>query len=91
MAVILCYVRFGPGVDGIGSVLIDTKSEGFRYGKVTQFMSGEEWRQLYFDNVYVPPEMVVLKEGGFRRQIAGFNVERLGNAARSIALARYCF
>lgn len=90
-AVILCYVRFGPGVDGIGSVLIDTKSEGFRYGKVTQFMSGEEWRQLYFDNVYVPPEMVVLKEGGFRRQIAGFNVERLGNAARSIALARYCF
>ncbi len=90
-AVILCYVRFGPSVDGIGSVLIDTRSEGFRYGKVSQFMSGEEWRQLYFDNVYVPPEMVVLKEGGFKRQIAGFNVERLGNAARSIALGRYCF
>jgi len=28
--------------------------------------------QLYFDNVYVPPEMVVLKEGGFKKQIAGF-------------------
>jgi alkylation response protein AidB-like acyl-CoA dehydrogenase len=89
--VILAYVRFGPGVDGIGSVLVDTKSEGFRYGQSTRFMSDEEWRQLYFDNVYVPADMVLLKEGGFRKQIAGFNVERLGNSARSIALGRYAF
>ncbi|MEK9776401.1 MAG: acyl-CoA dehydrogenase family protein [Quisquiliibacterium sp.] len=89
--VILAYVRYGPGVDGIGSVLIDTKSDGFRYGKVSNFMSGEEWRQMFFDNVYVPPEMVMLREGGFKKQIAGFNVERLGNASRSLALGRYCF
>jgi alkylation response protein AidB-like acyl-CoA dehydrogenase len=89
--VILAYVRYGPGVDGIGSVLIDTKSEGFRYGKVSNFMSGEEWRQMFFEDVYVPPEMVVLREGGFKKQIAGFNVERLGNASRSLALGRYCF
>jgi alkylation response protein AidB-like acyl-CoA dehydrogenase len=89
--VVLAYVRFGPGIDGIGSVLIDTHSEGFRYGKTSHFMSGEEWRQLFFDDVYVPPEMVVLREGGFRKQIAGFNVERLGNASRSLALGRYCF
>ena len=89
--VILAYVRFGPGVDGIGSVLVDTKSAGFRYGQATKFMSDEEWRQLYFDNVYVPADMVLLKEGGFRKQIAGFNVERLGNSARSIALGRYAY
>ena len=89
--VILAYVRFGPGVDGIGSVLIDTESEGFRYGEPSRFMSDEEWRQLYFENVYVPAEMVLLKEGGFKKQIAGFNVERLGNSARSIALGRYAY
>jgi alkylation response protein AidB-like acyl-CoA dehydrogenase len=89
--VILAYVRFGPGVNGIGSVLVDTKSAGFRYGQTSHFMSGEEWRQLYFDDVYVPPEMVVLKEGGFKKQIAGFNVERIGNASRSLALGRYAF
>ena len=89
--VILAYVRFGPGVGGIGSVLIDTKSEGVRFGARSAFMSGEEWAQLYFDNVYVPPEMVVLKEGGFKKQIAGFNVERIGNTARSLALGRYAF
>jgi len=89
--VILAYVRFGPGVGGIGSVLIDTKAEGVRFGQHSTFMSGEEWAQLYFDNVYVPPEMVVLREGGFKKQIAGFNVERIGNTARSLALGRYAF
>ncbi len=89
--VILAYVRFGPGVGGIGSVLIDTKSEGLRRGEPSAFMSGEEWTQLYFDNVLVPPEMVVLKEGGFKKQIAGFNVERIGNTSRSLALGRYAF
>ncbi len=89
--VILAYVRFGPGVGGIGSVLIDTKAEGLRRGEPSAFMSGEEWTQLYFDNVYVPPEMVVLREGGFKKQIAGFNVERIGNTSRSLALGRYAF
>jgi len=89
--VILAYVRFAPGVGGIGSVLIDTKSEGVRFGQRSSFMSGEEWAQLYFENVYVPPEMVVLREGGFKKQIAGFNVERIGNTARSLALGRYAF
>jgi alkylation response protein AidB-like acyl-CoA dehydrogenase len=89
--VLLVYVRFGPGVGGIGSVLIDTKAEGVRYGKRSSFMSGEEWAQIYFDNVHVPPEMVVLKEGGFKKQIAGFNVERIGNTSRSLALGRYAY
>ncbi len=89
--VILAYVRYGPGVGGIGSVLVDTKSPGVRFGDKTAFMSGEEWAQTYFDDVYVPPENVLLREGGFRRQIAGFNVERIGNTARSLALGRYAF
>jgi len=89
--VILTYVRYGPGVGGIGSVLVDTKAKGVRFGKRSRFMSGEEWAQIYFENVFVPAEMVVLKEGGFKKQIAGFNVERIGNAARSLALGRYAY
>lgn len=89
--VILAYVRFGPGVGGIGSVLIDTKAPGVRFGVRSQFMSGEEWAQVYFEDVFVPADSVVLKEGGFKKQIAGFNVERIGNAARSLALGRYAY
>jgi alkylation response protein AidB-like acyl-CoA dehydrogenase len=89
--VYLAYVRFGPGVGGIGSVLIDTKAPGVRFGQRSKFMSGEDWAQVYFEDVRVPADMVVLKEGGFKKQIAGFNVERIGNTARSLALGRYAF
>ena len=87
--VFLVYVRFSPGVGGIGSVLVEKKD--VRLGKTSRFMSGEEWAQIYLDDVYVPPENVLLGEGGFKKQIAGFNVERIGNAARSLALGRYAF
>jgi alkylation response protein AidB-like acyl-CoA dehydrogenase len=89
--VILTYVRFGPGVGGIGSVLIETKAKGVSRGKASSFMSGEEWAELRFEDVHVPRDRVLLGEGGFKKQIAGFNVERIGNTARSLALGRYAY
>jgi alkylation response protein AidB-like acyl-CoA dehydrogenase len=59
----LVYVRFGPGLDGIGSVLVERGTPGFTVGKPASFMNGEQ----------------------------GFNVERLGNASRSLALGRHAF
>lgn len=89
--VFLTYVRYGPGTEGIGSVLIERGADGFSFGKPSRFLSGEDWNTLYFDNVWVPKENVVLGPGGFKRQIAGFNVERLGNSSRALALGRYAF
>ena len=89
--VMLTYVRFGRGVGGIGSVLIPRDAPGFRQGKAAQFLNGEEWVQTYLDNVYVGPENVMLKEGGFKKQISGFNVERIGNTARSLAFGRFAY
>ena len=87
----LIYVRFGPGVDGIGSVLIERDTPGFSISEPSNFMSGEQWCQLYFENCRIPACQVLLGIGGFKKQIAGFNVERLGNASRALALGRYCF
>lgn len=87
----LVYVRYGPGVEGIGSVLLRRSAPGFSIGKVSKFMSGAEWAPIFFDNVYVPPEDVLLKAGGFKKQISGFNAERIGNATRSLAYGRYCY
>lgn len=89
--VFLVYVRFGPGVGGIGSVLVERGAEGFSFGQPSRFLSGEDWNTLYFDNVYVGPENVVLGPGGFKQQISGFNVERLGNSARALALGKHAF
>jgi alkylation response protein AidB-like acyl-CoA dehydrogenase len=90
-SVFVVYCRFGPGVEGIGSVLVERGMEGFSLGPHTKYMNDEVWRALYFDNVHIPPEMVLLGPGGFKKQIAGFNVERVGNTTRSLALGEYCF
>ena len=90
-SVILAYVRYAPGLEGIGSVLIEPGWNGVSFGKRSRFMSGEEWVQIYFEDVRVPRDNVLLGPGGFKKQIAGFNVERIGNTARSLALGRYCF
>ncbi len=90
-ALFLVYVRYGPGVGGIGSVLLEKGTPGFTVGKPSRFMNGEEWSQLYFQDCRIPAANVLLGPGGFKKQIAGFNVERLGNASRSLALGRHAF
>ncbi|MGV3652772.1 MAG: acyl-CoA dehydrogenase family protein [Noviherbaspirillum sp.] len=87
----LIYVRFGPGINGIGSVLVERGTPGFAVGEPSSFMSGEEWCQLYFEDCRIPAKNLLLGEGGFKKQISGFNVERLGNSSRSLALGRHCF
>ncbi|MCH6470732.1 acyl-CoA dehydrogenase family protein [Sinomonas terrae] len=90
-SVFLVYVRFGPGIDGIGSVLIERDTEGLNFGSPASFMGGEDWNPIFFDNVYIPKENVLLGPGGFKKQISGFNVERIGNSARALALGRYSY
>ncbi len=90
-AIFLVYARFGPGVGGIGSVIVPRGTPGFQIGAPSSFMSGEEWSELHFDNCRIPVDHVLLGPGGFKKQIAGFNVERIGNAARALALGRYAF
>lgn len=87
----LVYVRFGPGLDGIGSVLVERGTPGFTVGNPASFMNGEQWSQLYFEDARIPANNVLLGPGGFKKQISGFNVERLGNASRSLALGRHAF
>jgi len=87
----LVYVRFGPGTEGIGSVIIDRDAPGLQIGRPSSFMSGEEWCQLYFDGCRVHKSNVLLGPGGFKKQISGFNVERIGNSSRALALGRYAF
>lgn len=87
----LLYVRFGPGIGGIGSVLVERGTSGFTVGQASRFMGGDTWQQLYFENCYVPPENVLLPAGSFKKQISGFNVERIGNTARALAVGRHAY
>ena len=89
--IFLIYVSYHEGINGIGSVIMDTSMPGFSKGKSSKYTNGEEWCALYFDNVYIPEENVLLGPGGFKKQISGFNAERIGNSARSLALGEFAF
>jgi alkylation response protein AidB-like acyl-CoA dehydrogenase len=89
--VFLIYLRFGPGLDGIGSVLVERGADGLTIGQPNSFMSGEEWSQLYFEDCFISDDSVLLGPGGFKKQISGFNIERIGNSSRALALGRYAF
>lgn len=90
-ALFLIYVRFGPGLDGIGSIIVERDTPGFTLGAESKFMSGERWCQLYFEDCRVPKENLLLGPGGFKKQMSAFNVERIGNTARSLAVGRYAY
>ena len=89
--IFLVYVSYGEGINGIGSVLMDRSMAGFSLGKPSKYTNGEEWCALYFDNVYIPKENILLGPGGFKKQIAGFNAERIGNTARSLAVGEFAY
>ena len=67
------------------------RDAGLFHRQPSAFMSGEEWCELHFAECRIPAENVLLGPGGFKKQMAGFNVERLGNTARSLAYGRYAF
>ena len=46
--IFLVYVRYGPGLGGIGSVIVERDTPGFTVGKPSSFMSGEEWSRAAF-------------------------------------------
>ena len=87
----LIYLRFGPGIEGIGSAIVKKGTEGFDIGPSYQYMNGESWSPLYFDNCRIPKTNILLGPGGFKKQISGFNLERLGNAARAVAVGKKAF
>jgi alkylation response protein AidB-like acyl-CoA dehydrogenase len=90
-AIFLVYVRYGAGLGGIGSVFVERGTPGLTVGPPSSFMSGEQWCELHFENCRIPAENVLLGPGGFKKQMASFNVERLGNASRALALGRYAY
>jgi alkylation response protein AidB-like acyl-CoA dehydrogenase len=90
-SVFLVYVRFGPGVKGIGAVLVERNASGLEIGLPSSFMNGEQWCQLYFNGCRVSKANLLMGPGGFKNLISGFNVERLGNSARALALGKFAF
>jgi len=87
----LVYTRFGDikGYKGIGALILEKGMKGFSFGKQEEFMGlrGMPSCDLYFDNVEVPKENLVIKAGDFGNLMLTFDIERCGNAAMCLGTA----
>lgn len=88
----LVYVRFGAtaGGKGMGGVLVDKDTPGLSFGPQEQLMGhrGVGSADMFFDNVRVPRDRVIIPEGGFNKLFTAFSVERLGNSTMCLAIAQ---
>ena len=87
----LVYCRFDgvPGAKGIGAVFVEKGTEGFTFGPQEALMGfrGVATSDLYFDNVVVPRDHIVVGGGGFKKLMEAFDLERCGNATMSLGQA----
>jgi butyryl-CoA dehydrogenase len=88
----LVYVRLGdePGAKGIGGVIVDRETSGVSFGPRENLMGWKSVHSadIFFDDVRVPVENIIVEKGGFKKLFTAFSIERLGNATNSLALGQ---
>ena len=85
-----CRLNDEPGAKGIGAIIVPRDTPGFSAGAQEKLMGfrGIPSADLYFDNVRVPKENLVIEAGGFNRLFGVFSIERLGNSTMSLAIGQ---
>ena len=78
-----------PGAAGIGAVLVEKDRSGLRFGQPERLMGfrGIPSCDIFFDEVRVPRENLIVPAGGFRQLMEAFDLERCGNATMSLGIA----
>lgn len=89
------YARMSedPGARGIGAVLVEKDRDGFTFGNQERHMGfrGIPSADMYFDNVEVPEDNLIMPAGGFGKLMEAFDLERCGNTTMSLAIAQSAF
>src|SRR3989338_969705 len=86
---VYCRMSDAPGAAGIGAVYVEKGTPGFSFGKREEMMGfrGIMTADMFFDNVALRADNVVLPAGSFGRLMAAFNLERCGNTTMSLSVA----
>jgi alkylation response protein AidB-like acyl-CoA dehydrogenase len=80
-----------PGRDGIGCVLVNRNTPGFEVTARYHTMGGEYLAEIQFNQLEVPIENVVLRQGGFKKLLSAFNTQRCLNPSISLGMAEAAF
>jgi len=88
--VVYCKMSDAPGAKGIGAVYVEKDSKGLSFGLQESLMgwNGVPSADIFLDSVEVPIEnMVVDADGGFKKLMEAFDLERCGNATMCLGQA----
>lgn len=87
--VVYCRLSDDPGAKGIGAVFVENGTPGLSFGPKEQLMGfrGVPSADLFFDNVEVPLDNIVVPAGGFKKLMEAFDLERCGNATMALGQA----
>lgn len=89
------YARMSEekGAKSIGAVLVEKERDGFTFGKPEHHMGfrGIPSADMFFDQVEVPQENVIVGAGGFKALMEAFDLERCGNTTMSLGIAQSAF
>jgi alkylation response protein AidB-like acyl-CoA dehydrogenase len=90
----LVYVRLSddPGAKGIGAIVVDRDTPGLTFGPQERLLGfhGIPSADMFFDDVRVPVDNLIVPAGGFKQLFSAFSIERLGNATMSLAIGQAC-
>ena len=86
---VYCRLSETPGAKGIGAVYVEGDTPGLTFGEQEQLMGfrGVPESDLYFDEVSVPADHLVVPAGGFPKLMRAFDLERCGNATMALGQA----
>lgn len=90
-AIVTAVTEKGKGARGISAFIVESKWEGFSTGAHEDKMGirGTETSDLIFENVKVPKENLIGKEGkGFKIALNTLDVGRIGVAAQALGIAQ---
>ena len=91
IAIVFASIDRSLGHKGICAFIVDTKSQGFQVSKLEDKLgiNGSSTAALFFDNVFVPQENLLGKEGkGFGIALGTLDGGRIGIASQALGIAR---
>jgi len=87
--VVYCRLSDDPGAKGIGAVYVEKDRPNVRFGPNEELMGfrGIPSADIFFDDVEVPADNLIVPAGGFPRLMEAFDLERCGNATMAVGQA----
>jgi butyryl-CoA dehydrogenase len=79
-----------PGAKGIGALYVEKDRDGVSFGPRERLMGfrGIPSADIFFEEVRVPKENLIVPAGGFRKLMEAFDLERCGNSTMCLGIAQ---